>query len=264
MGRPRNCDQGLGSASDSGVPSDKSRDGSRKRDKIDYSNDLAGRLCERHESALLELTRLDDETLISIATTLSSAHLPSGAQPRHEVARALATTAATGINVGRGLADMLIDVVVASRASKTPLARLISNMVESFVAVNGDLQHFKLEDTLAKLVRTDVVTHLAVEEDLVAENAAVYIDARILRDFRPWYEEDLTTEPIGIARYVSQHRLRIRYWSEGRERAFEVTMRDDDLLDLESWLFRSKSKLPLVPPPVPSGRPKPDPGEAGP
>lgn len=214
-----------------------------------YMDDYAGRLCEKYEASLLVLAELNNETYAELAQQLA---LPvdAGATPsRRSLSQLVATRTGSGSGIGLDLVDLLVDLVVTYRASRTPLGTLIEETSAELRRVNPNFDEARLVERLLALSRSAPISALAIAEDLLAENGAVYIDCRVIRDFRPSYEEDSTGEAVRILRYLSQQRLRVRYWSEGQERVFEVTMRDDDLLDLEKWLFRARSKLPLVPEP---------------
>lgn len=215
-----------------------------------YTDDYAGRLCDRYEAPLLVIARLGDRSTDELLQRVSEETKGPGRDSRADLARIAESNDGVGVPLGRDFVDLLIDVVVTSRASRTPLPQLVAQTATELSRVNADVNPAVLSERLTSLARTPVVASLAIDEDLLAENAAVYIDSRILRDFRPAYDEDITGTPVGISRYASQQRLRIRYWSAGRERVFEITMRDEDLDDLERWVFRAKSKLSLLPEPV--------------
>lgn len=215
-----------------------------------YADDYSGRLCERYEPSLLALARVDAASHIALSDRLAEFARNVAVYGRKDLAEIVADHADPLRLQSLDIADMMVDIVVTSRASRTPLSRLVQETTRALKHVHTDVDDAALTSALLPLLETPAVQSLAVDEDLFAENSAVYIDARILRDFRPAYQEDVAGDPVGIQRYVSQQKLRIRYWSESRERVFEVTMRDDDLADLERWIFRARTKLPIVPDPV--------------
>src|SRR5688572_4898012 len=55
-----------------------------------YSDDFAGRLCDRHEPALLGLAHLDSVSRANLTIRLSPAEVPHSAHPRREMVRLLA------------------------------------------------------------------------------------------------------------------------------------------------------------------------------
>lgn len=212
--------------------------------------EYAARFCDQYNEPMIVLARSDKGVPAALAEQLAAvAALEAGLRSRRELSEIVASQSEALTGVALDLVNLLVDVVMTSRAARVGLSRLIREMA-SEAAKRQDTDEGALADALEMLARTQAISSLAVDEDLLAENTSVYIDCRIIRDFRPAYEEDATHGPVGIARYVSQQRLRIRYWSEAKERVFEVTLRDEDLADLERWVFRAKAKLPFIPDPV--------------
>ena len=191
---------------------------------------------DRHVGALKYLASVDATGFEGLLSALSNEPASSRAQLETRVGQVLP---ASDVGFKTPLVGAILSLCVVRSSNEAKPDGFATELAAAEELEFNAEERKTFEERLMQVLSLGPLTNLAKAANLIAENANLFGEARVITDIRPVFADDPATTPTGA---VIMHTLKVDYYSDEDFRADFFVLDDVDLVKLRKAIDRAIEK----------------------